>query len=134
MSRSRRSSGSNTARSERGTGTMLMVGVMMVVLVVATMGVTIAAYLLAVHRARSAADLAALSGAVAYSLGGDACSRSRATAATNAATVSDCSAVGDQVDFVVSVRVVVRISRTVPGLPDRISAQAYAGSLQSLPG
>ena len=107
-----------------------MVGVMIVVLAVSLLGVGVAGYLVSVHRARSAADLAALSGAVAYSLGGDACARSTSTAVANAATVTDCTADGDQVDFVVSVTVSVKVGRTVPGLPDRISARACAGALE----
>ena len=60
-------------RDERGSGTLLVVGVMAVVGVVALMATVAAVYLVVGHRAHGAADLAALSGAAAYAEGRPPC-------------------------------------------------------------
>ena len=67
----------------------------------------ICGYLLGYHRARAAADLAALSGAVAYQQGRDGCAEARRLASVNGAGLAACEDVGDQVDFVITVRVTV---------------------------
>lgn len=109
---------------------MLMIGVMLVVVMVSLVTVCIAGYLLAVHRGRSAADLAALSGAVALGSGEDPCARARSNAESNGAQVTSCSSVGDYIDFVVSVEVQVQVRVLAPGLPSKVTARAWAGSLQ----
>jgi secretion/DNA translocation related TadE-like protein len=108
-----------------------MVGIMAVLLFVSLGGICIAGYLVAGHRARSAADLAALSGAAAFARGQDACSTARTNARSNGAKVMDCSQVGDVIDFVVSVQVEIAVDISVPGLPTSIGAVAYAGSNDS---
>ena len=107
---------------------MLMIGIMTVVLLLALAGVCLAGYLVAVHRARAAADLAALSGAATYARGGDSCVAATRVAVGNGARLVSCGTVGDRVDFVVTVRVEVRSSTGVRGLPTRIPAVAHAGS------
>ena len=87
----------------------------------------ICGYLLGYHRARAAADLAALSGAVAYQQGRDGCAEARRLASANGARLADCDEVGDQVDFVITVRVTVAVGLRVPGLPRTITAEAHAG-------
>ena len=87
----------------------------------------ICGYLLGYHRARAAADLAALSGAVAYQQGRDGCAEARRLAAANGAGLAGCDEVGDQVDFVITVRVTVAVGLRVPGLPRTITAEAHAG-------
>lgn len=115
-------------RTERGVGTIVMIGVMAVMLALSLAGVCIAGYWLAAQRARTAADLAALSGATAYSAGGDPCAAARRNARHNDASVARCDQVGDALDFVVTVETEVRVRVHVPGLPQQISAVAYAGS------
>ena len=78
----------------------------------------------------SAADLAALSGAAAYAAGRDACDQARRTALQNSARVVRCDRVGDEVDFVVTVRTVVEVRSRVPGLPRRVEAEANAGRVE----
>jgi secretion/DNA translocation related TadE-like protein len=98
--------------------------------VVATLGVVamvIAGYLVGHHQARSAADLAALSGAAAYSRGEDACDQARRVARQNGAKVVNCTQVGDEIDFVVTVRTAVPIHTRLPGLPRIVEAEAHAG-------
>ena len=79
---------------ERGSGTLLMVGVSAVLMVLAFAGVVAAGYLAAVHRARSAADLAALSGAVEVQRGGDACVAAEEVAEATAYGCSPATASG----------------------------------------
>jgi secretion/DNA translocation related TadE-like protein len=116
------------AYDERGGGTMLMIGVLTVVMTLAMAGVCLAGYLVAVHRARAAADLAALSGAASVSTGDAPCPAADRVAVQNRAKVVSCGRVGDAVDFVVTVRVQVRVSTGVRGLPGTIEAVAHAGS------
>ena len=106
---------------------MLMIGVMIVITVLALTGTCVAAYAVAVHRARAAADLAALSGAVAWSGGGDACAAARTIAQANGTTLESCDRFGDQLDFVITVRVDRRVPPMMPGLPREVSARAHAG-------
>lgn len=113
---------------ERGSGTMLMVGILIVVVTFCLVGVGVAGYLVGYHRVRTAADLAALSGAGALVDHQDACAAAQHNAHSNGARVVSCAQVGDAVDFVVTVRAEVAVGIRVPGLPRRISAVAYAGS------
>ena len=113
---------------ERGSGTMLMIGVCAVVMMLACAAMLISGYVIAAHRVRAAADLAALSGATVASLGGDPCAAARTNAAAHRAQVVACKRVGDQIDFVVTVTASVAVTSTAPGLPTTVSAIAYAGS------
>ena len=110
-----------------GSGTLLVAGVMGVVGAAALVAMLLAGYLVTEHRARGAADLAALSAAAAYQQGADPCAQARRTAAANGARVARCDRVGDAVDFVVSVVVVVDADSRVPGLPRTVPARANAG-------
>lgn len=107
-----------------------MVGIMSVVVTLAAAATLVAGYLVAHHSARSAADLAALSGAAAYAGGQDACDQARRTARQNGARVVRCDRVGDEIDFVVTVRTVVEVRSRVPGLPRRVEAEAHAGEVE----
>lgn len=119
---------SQPAPDQRGGGSILMIGLLTVVMTLAMVGICLAGYLVAVHRARVAADLAALSGAVDVSTGKDPCSAARRVARQNDAELLSCGRVGDAVDFVVTVRVQVSVRAGVRGLPTSIDAVAHAGS------
>ncbi len=107
---------------------MLMIGVMIVITVLAMTGTCVAVYAVAVHRARAAADLAALSGAVAWSGGEDACTAARTIARANGTALAECDQVGDRIDFVITVQVEHQVpSMLLPGLPRTVSAKAHAG-------
>ena len=116
-------------RGERGSGTLLMAGIMGLVVTLGAMAMLVAGYVVGYHRARAAADLAALSGAAAFSVGGDACAEARRTAKLNGARVARCGQVGDHIDFVVTVRAVVDVRSLLPGLPKEVEAEAYAGRI-----
>jgi secretion/DNA translocation related TadE-like protein len=106
---------------------MLMVGVMGVLLLMAMGAMCMATYLTAIHHARGAADLAALSGAVAIQSGADGCSVASRVARDNHTTAVSCDQVGDSIEFVISVRVARAVRLDVPGLPTKITALAHAG-------
>ena len=106
---------------------MLMIGIMAVVVLLVGAALLIAGYLLAHHRARAAADLAALSGATAYAAGNDACTQARRTARANGAQITSCELAGDPVDFVVTVRTKVPVGVRIGGLPRSVAAEAHAG-------
>lgn len=116
-------------RDERGSASVLMVGVMAVVIVLSGAAMVVAGYLIGQHRARAAADLAALSAAAVFQQGADGCAQARRTAAQNGARLSGCDRVGDEVDFVVTVKVVVDVDTRVVGLPKVIWAEAHAEPL-----
>ena len=105
-----------------------MAGLMGAVVLLSGTALLLAGYAVAYHRARSAADLAAVSAATGFGQGGDACAEARRSAGRNSARLLQCDQVGDQIDYVVSVRVGIGVRHRVPGLPRRVEAQAYAGS------
>lgn len=91
------SRGGLPAPTERGAGTVFVLALVAVVLTVA-MAVAACAGLLVAHRqAQSAADLAALAGAVAAGRGGDACAAAGEVAALNAARLASCEVDGPRV-------------------------------------
>jgi secretion/DNA translocation related TadE-like protein len=114
-------------RSERGSASVLMTGIVGVVLALSSTALLIAGYAVGYHRARAAADLSALSGAAAFQQGRDACAQARQTARRNGARVQQCDLVGDAIDFVVTVRVAVPARSHIPQLPKDVSAEANAG-------
>jgi secretion/DNA translocation related TadE-like protein len=112
---------------EQGSATVLMAAVMGVVVTLSAVAMVIAGYLAGHHRARAAADLSALSGAAAHLNGEDACDQARRIARQNGAKVTGCAQVGDDIDFVVTVRTAVPVRSTLPGLPPSVEAEAHAG-------
>ena len=115
-------------RRQRGSASILVAGLMGVVVLLGGSALVVAGYAVAQHRARAAADLAAVSGAAAFLQGQDACTRAREAARDNGARVLQCNQVGDQIDYVVSVRVELDVPIRVRGLPRRVQGLASAGS------
>lgn len=120
------------ARSELGSASVLMAGILGVVVALSSAALVIAGYAVGYRRARAAADLSALSAAAAIQDGRDACTQAALTARQNGARVEGCSQVGDAVDFVVTVRVSVLAGNRLPQLPRTVAAEAHAGPV-SLP-
>ena len=116
--------------AERGSASVLMVGVMAVVVTLTSAALVIAGYATSYHQAREAADLSALSGAAAFEHGRDACAQARQTARQNGARVDRCGLVGNAIDFVVTVRVSVTARTRVPQLPKQVAAEAHAGPVR----
>lgn len=120
-------------RGERGSGTVLTVGLMGLVLALAGAAMVVAGYLVAAHRAKAAADLGALSGAAAVRSGLDPCVAAARAAEGQRAEVRRCERVGDQIDFVVTVTAQVTVGVRVPGLPRTLAAVGHAGPTRSGP-
>jgi secretion/DNA translocation related TadE-like protein len=116
------------AGHERGSGTLLIAAVTLLVMVLAGVGVLLAGYVAAQHAAAGAADLSALSGAAASVRGQDACAAAGGIARANRVRLTSCKVFGDSFDFVVKVTV-VRQLRAPPGLPATVTASAEAGRL-----
>lgn len=112
---------------QRGSASVLVAGLMGVVVLLAGTLMLVAGYAVAYHRARSAADLSAVSAATAFEAGADACSEARRSAKANGSGLVSCDSVGDQIDFVVSVRVSVPTPTRIAGLPRQVEAVAHAG-------
>lgn len=112
--------------AERGSGSVLMIGVMAVVMAVAWGAAVVAGYLVAGHRAKSIADLAAVSGASAFVDGLDGCGTALRMVERQGATAR-CRQVGDQIDFVITVTAAVQVPAAMPGLPTEVSAVGHAG-------
>jgi secretion/DNA translocation related TadE-like protein len=88
---------------DRGSGALWVLAVSMIVVLSAALGAVRGIAALARHRAESAADLAALAGAIhAVSGVDDACGVARSIAAGNAATVARCDVDGSIVTVTVS--------------------------------
>jgi secretion/DNA translocation related TadE-like protein len=106
---------------------MLMIGVMGTLSLLGLGVMCMATYLAAAHHARGAADLAALSGAVAIRAGEDGCAAAKRVARANETSMLACDRVGDAFEFVISIQVVRRVRLNIPGLPTSITASAHAG-------
>jgi len=116
-----------TARGEHGGATVLVVGALGVVVAVLTGVLVVAATVRDVHRARSAADLAALAAAGPLQSGGRAnCAAGADVARANEAVLTGCTPQPDG-----SVLVTTAVDRAWSpgwaGLPAVVSAQARAG-------
>lgn len=91
---------------DRGSGTLWVLAVSMVVLVAALAGTMRAAAVVARHRAAAAADFAALAGAIhALSGPGSACASARSVAEANGGQLTRCDVAG----AIVTVRVTYRL-------------------------
>ena len=117
-------------RSESGSASVLMTGVIGFVVALSSAALVIAGYAVGYHRARAAADLSALSGAAAYQDGREACAQATRSARQNGARLDHCDVVGDAIDFVVTVRVSVLARTRIPHLPQAVTAQAHAGPVR----
>jgi secretion/DNA translocation related TadE-like protein len=120
-------------RSELGSATALMVGIMGVVVMLSSAALVVAGYAVGYHRARAAADLSTLSGAAAFQQGREPCAQAALTARQNGARVVRCNQVGDAVDFVVTVRVSVVAGTRIPHMPRTVAAEAHAGPVNDVP-
>lgn len=115
-------------RDERGAGTVLVIGVVLMLAALGLVGVVIGGYSTAQHATSGAADLVALSAAAAYRDGGDACAAAAAIAADNTVEVTGCTVAGDAFDYAVAVTVRRKLSGPA-GWPITVSASSVAGHL-----
>jgi len=73
--------------------------------------------------------MAALAGADAYGIGGDACTAASQTAAKNSAELTACTVDSNGVQFIVRVTVSVRFSPRVPFGPGTYTYKSEAGNV-----
>ncbi|WP_454850937.1 Rv3654c family TadE-like protein [Promicromonospora soli] len=111
---------------ERGAGTVLILGIVGVVLLLAGGIAALGAAQNARGAAQAAADLGALAGATALRDGFDPCGTAAAAVGRNGAEVASCEVLGGGVVRVVATRAVVGSSRELGGAlgPARASARA----------
>ncbi|WP_239455512.1 Rv3654c family TadE-like protein [Nocardioides gilvus] len=120
-SASMRERGSAAVR-ERGSASMLVV-TMTGVLLFVTIALVLCAGLVRAHRmAQSAADLAALAGARALTVGADGCAEAASVATANGAALAGCDVQGEVVHVTVTVP-----GPAWPGLDAELSGAARAG-------
>ena len=118
---------------ERGSATVLTVGAVAVVVLVLTGVLVVSGVVRDVHRARAAADLAALAAAGPVASGGVAdCDVGGAVAAANGAVLTGCAVEPDG-SVVVAVSVGHRWAPGWSGLPTLVSGRARAGVLDAQP-
>jgi len=113
---------------ERGSGTVLMMTVTLITAFIAFVCACLLAWFGCVHRARAAADLAALAGADAYRYGGDACTVARQTTKANNARMTACAVDSNGVNFVVRVTVSVDAKPRIAFGPTQFSHSSEAGN------
>jgi secretion/DNA translocation related TadE-like protein len=114
-------------RAERGSATVLALGVVGAVVVLLAGGVAIGGAVRAAHQAQASADLASLAAAVALQQGAGpdaACRRAAGTARANGAVLRACSPSADES---VSVLVSVEPPDPLAVLPVQATASARAG-------
>lgn len=108
---------------ERGSGTVLALALVMVLCLLTASGTVLLSAVVASHRARAAADLAALAAAGPWVEGvslDSACARATRVAAANGATLRSCAASGESLVVAVGVRPGI-------GLVPAAEARARAG-------
>ena len=114
-------------RPEEGGATVLAAAAVGVVVLLLTAALAVVSVVHDVHRARAAADLAALAAAVPLAAGGAAdCSEGAWVARANGATLSRCDVRSDG-SVEVGVTVPLRVSAGWAGLPGHAGARARAG-------
>jgi secretion/DNA translocation related TadE-like protein len=94
---------SRGGRAERGAATAYAAVVVSVVLLLGCVLAVVAAVVVDLRRAQSAADLAALAGAVAAGSGEDPCAAAGTVAAANGAVLISCAPSGREVSLEVRV-------------------------------
>jgi secretion/DNA translocation related TadE-like protein len=112
---------------ERGSGSVLVLAAVLAVVTVLAGALLVAAAVRDVHRARGAADLAALAAALPLASGGSVgCARARTVAAAAGAELVECRLLADG-----TVRVRTRVpagwAAGWPGLPAAVHGTARAG-------
>lgn len=115
---------------ERGSGTILLMAVVIFMLFLAAGFGVVGRYIVANHQARAAADLAALAGARAYGAGSDGCIAAAANAVKNHHKLTHCDIVGEPTDFVITTKITRPVPISMPGVPKTLSVKAHAGPVR----
>ena len=114
---------------ERGSGTVLMMSIMIITAMVAFVAACLISWFGCVHQTRTAADLAALAGAGAFDASGDPCASAGATAGSNHTTMTACNVDTNGVDVVIRVTVQMDAKPAVGFGPRQFSYTSEAGHI-----
>lgn len=117
---------------ERGSASVLVAGLGVLVVAAVVTGVCLLGWLGGARQASNVADLSALAAARAQMRDADACGTARRTAARNSASMVFCTVDATSVDFVVEVRVALRLEPElpIPGAPRQAVRAARAGPVR----
>ncbi len=115
--------------AERGSGTLLVTLVAVLLAVAASILLLAGAALAGIQQVRSAADLVALSAAAAQAGGAEPCAAADQFAVANQVELRECRVAGDLLDFVVT----VTVAAPPDSLPGRLgfTTRSHAGWLVS---
>jgi len=131
MSRSGKARVSHRLAPERGSVTLAAIVLGCALAVGLLVGSLVLAHVLAVHEARSGADLAALAAATdAVRLHDEdsACAAASRSMSSSRDQVTACEVVQAGYEVAARVEVTVDLAWTLPGLPQTVSAVSYAGN------
>lgn len=118
--------------AESGSGTLLAAVVVVPVVLLGVIGALVGVYAAEGTRVTGAADLVAVAAGEAQRWGRPACEAARRAAAANGVRVVSCTVAGDEVEFVVSVRV-EGLAAPASELVGRPKAEAHAGVITGAP-
>jgi len=119
----------STHRNERGSGTVLMMSVMIITAMVAFVTACLLSWFGCAHQTRTAADLAALAGAGAFDAGSDACAAAGSTATSNHTAMTACNVDTNGVDVVIRVTVQMDAKPAVVFGPRTFNYTSEAGHI-----
>lgn len=112
---------------QRGGGSALTLGVVIIVLLLGFVGATQVGWLSSGARARSVADLVAIAAAQAQQDGQPACEAAEQAAEANNAALSSCELTTGWGEFIVDVSVTVGVRPQLAGAPQTAQAASRAG-------
>lgn len=116
------------SRGDRGVATGLVAAGLLLVSGLAAAAVVVCLLQLVAHRVQGAADLVALTAAQARNQGtGLPCEAAIRAAESAEVRLDVCDSVGDELEFVVTVRVSGDTGRALLGVPFRAEATSHAG-------
>lgn len=122
-------SGLPAAEAERGAASALTGGIILCTCMAMLVGVCVAGWIAAIHRARSTADLAALAAAGAHARGQKSCAAGKVSARANGGELVSCRVEGGGDEFRVTVEVRSLITPAITPGPRWVHAKAIAGNL-----
>ncbi|MCL2783884.1 MAG: flp pilus-assembly TadE/G-like family protein [Propionibacteriaceae bacterium] len=120
-------------RTERdnGVGTPLAVlGILALAIAIFIIG-AILVHVVAIHKAQSISDLAALAAATAATASYDdhqACTKASEVAQANGARLTSCEIQRAGVEVAAAVEVMILVTWKIPGLPQEANSTSYAGN------
>lgn len=117
------------SRDERGSGTLITVGIALLLIVITGTSTVLVAWFSLIRDAEQAAELAALAGASAAVSGADPCAEAERVARKNSFEAEHCAVRGTAPDVVVEVGVIVVLAPSLPGAPEEVVRFATAGVL-----